>query len=64
MSHDDEWPEELLNARVRIWFCPDRRTPGHQQASYPRGTVEWRAGTACCLHPNCNRNSAEPKEPA
>lgn len=52
----DDWPEELLNARVRIWFCPDRSEHGNEEG---KPTVEWRDGVAYCLNPKCERKSTD-----
>lgn len=44
----ENWPEELLNARVRFWLCPRHR----------QGSVEWRGDVAHCLEPECGHTSA------
>lgn len=41
------WPEELLNARVRFWLCPQHR----------QGPVEWYGDVAHCEEPGCGRTS-------
>lgn len=58
----EEWPEELLNARVQFWLCPvDHETRFH--GGFPFQTVEWRGDVAYCLEPGCGKTSAEKARP-
>lgn len=53
----DDLPEELLNARIQFWACPD----GHSDrapSELLRQTVEWRGDVAHCLEPGCDKTSA------
>lgn len=47
-------PEELLNAKIRFWMCPEHKGwPGDPD----RGRVEWRDGIAYCLTKGCTESS-------
>lgn len=58
----EEWPEELLNARIKFWQCPDRHPDRRDDKGWPTQTVEWRGDVAYCLEPGCGKTSAP--EPA
>lgn len=61
-SAKKDWPEELLNARIRFWTCPDGHSERAPDAPL-RQTVEWRGDVAYCLEPGCGRTSADsPRE--
>lgn len=55
----EEWPDELLNARIKFWQCPDRHPDRKDDKGYPVRSVEWRGDVAYCLEPGCGKTSAE-----
>lgn len=55
---EEQWPEELLNARVRFWMCPVEHPKRNDDKGWPLPTVEWRGDVAHCLDPGCGKTSA------
>lgn len=47
-AESEEFPPELLNARVKFWICRDHRG----------GFVEWVGDVAHCLETGCGKTSA------
>jgi hypothetical protein len=62
-EYDSMW-KALGEARFVIWFCPARKEHGRQrdENGWLRPTVEWVAGVAHCLHPDCGRKSTDERE--